>query len=128
MPYIMIHSKWSIQFWVNCKNISSHRPCIIIPNTKWQTFQKRYRGKIHSIHILPLPHPCAVLIKHFDDDRTQDGILPFSNIWKGKWGYWHLFCRYYDYYFMFQVLRIFQHNLSKVVCLVHEKNYTETSF
>ena len=21
--------------------------------------------------------------------------------WKGEWGFWHLFCRYYDYNFMF---------------------------
>jgi len=65
----------------------------------WSSYNLGHKGwkKTFHTHFAP-PHPCAMLTKHFH--LTQVCILPFSNI-EREWGCWHLFCRYYDYNFMF---------------------------
>ena len=62
-----------------------------------QDFEKATRAgkKSFYTHFAP-PHFCAMLTKHFH--LTQVYILPFLILIDTCW---HLFCRYYDYDFMF---------------------------
>ena len=62
------------------------------------TLVTRVGKKSFYTHFAP-PHLCAMLTKHFHLTQVFIFITIFQH-WKGEWGCWHLFCRYYDCNFL----------------------------
>jgi len=93
----------------------------IIEQKSFYNLGRRF-GKLHSIRILPLPHPCAMLTKHFH--ATQVCILAFLNFIRGM-GVLTLILLVLGYDFMF--LRSFQDNESTAADCCAGEIYTDFS-